>query len=172
MKVYRNLEDSIYNFKIVRAAVPLPSISASYMVNDKTGYLKINRFSQTTFSEFEKSLESLINQKMQNLILDLRGNPGGYLLPAKQIADSFLKSGKPIVIVESKNGKREKTISSNQTLFENGNLYILVDEQSASASEVVAGAVQDNDRGCFRLFWSNLNCLAHHHFCYKHLKNH
>ncbi len=103
LKVYRKLDDSIYNFKIVRAAVPLPSISASYMVNDKTGYLKINRFSQTTFSEFEKSLESLIEQKMQNLILDLRGNPGGYLLPAKQIADSFLKSGKPRVIVESKN---------------------------------------------------------------------
>ena len=147
LKVYRKLDDSIYNFKIVRAAVPLPSISASYMVDDNTGYLKINRFSQTTFSEFEKSLKSLIEQKMQNLILDLRGNPGGYLLPAKQIADSFLKSGKPIVIVESKNGKREKTISSKQTLFENGNLYILVDEQSASASEVVAGAVQDNDRG-------------------------
>ena len=147
LKVYRKLDDSIYNFKIVRAAVPLPSISASYMVDDNTGYLKINRFSQTTFSEFEKSLKSLIEQKMQNLILDLRGNPGGYLLPAKQIADSFLKSGKPIVIVESKNGKREKTISSNQTLFENGNLYILVDEQSASASEVVAGAIQDNDRG-------------------------
>ena len=117
------------------------------MINDKTGYIKINRFSQTTFSEFKKSMENLVDQKMSNLILDLRGNPGGYLLPAKQIADAFLKSGKPIVIVESKNGKREKTISSNQSLFENGSLYVLVDEQSASASEVVAGAIQDNDRG-------------------------
>ena len=147
LKVYRKLKDSIYNFKIVRASVALPSISANYMINDKTGYIKINRFSQTTFSEFKKSMENLVDQKMSNLILDLRGNPGGYLLPAKQIADAFLKSGKPIVIVESKNGKREKTISSNQSLFENGSLYVLVDEQSASASEVVAGAIQDNDRG-------------------------
>ena len=147
LKVYRKFNDSIYNFKIVRASVALPSISAYYMIDDETGYIKINRFSQTTFSEFRKSVDNLVDQKMRNLILDLRGNPGGYLLPAKQIADAFLKSGKPIVIVESKNGKREKTISSNQSLFENGNLYILVDEQSASASEVVAGAIQDNDRG-------------------------
>ena len=147
LKVYRKFNDSIYNFKIVRASVALPSISAYYMIDDETGYIKINRFSQTTFNEFNKSIVSLVNQKMRNLILDLRGNPGGYLLPAKQIADAFLKSGKPIVIVESKNEKREKTISSNKSLFENGNLYILVDEQSASASEVVAGAIQDNDRG-------------------------
>ena len=147
LKVYRKLNDSIYNFIIVRASVPLPSVSAYYMIDDETGYMKINRFSQTTFNEFKKGIVSLVNQKMSNLIIDLRGNPGGYLLPAKQISDSFLKSGRPIVIVESKNGKREKTISTNQSLFENGNLYILVDEQSASASEVIAGAVQDNDRG-------------------------
>lgn len=84
---------------------------------------------------------------MKNLVLDLRGNPGGYLLPAKQIADDFLTANKPIVIVEANNGKREKTISSANGIFEKGNLFILVDEDSASASEVIAGAIQDNDRG-------------------------
>jgi len=81
------------------------------------------------------------------LIIDLRGNPGGYLLPAKQIADDFLEAKKPIVIVEGSNGKRERTVSSSKGLFESGGLYVLVDEDSASASEVIAGAVQDNDRG-------------------------
>jgi carboxyl-terminal processing protease len=84
---------------------------------------------------------------MKHFILDLRGNPGGYLLPAKQIADDFLSSGKPIVIVEGNNGKRERTVASSSGLFENGGLYVLVDEDSASASEVIAGAIQDNDRG-------------------------
>jgi carboxyl-terminal processing protease len=147
LKVYRKLDDSIYNFRIVRGSVPLPSIPAYYMLNSQTGYLKINRFSQTTFIEFNNAMKSLVDQNVNSLILDLRGNPGGYLLPAKQIADSFLSSGKPIVIVESNKGKREKTVSTNEGFFKEGVLYVLVDEQSASASEVVAGAIQDNDRG-------------------------
>lgn len=147
LKVYRKKNDSIYNFDLKRAPVPLPSVSSSYMINENVGYLKINRFSQTTYSEFQIALKKLLQQQMKHFILDLRGNPGGYLLPAKQIADDFLLSGKPIVIVEGNNGKRERTVASSEGLFEKGSLYILVDEDSASASEVVAGAIQDNDRG-------------------------
>ena len=147
LAVYRKKNDSIYTFDLRRGPVPLPSISSSYMISDTVGYLKINRFSQTTYSEFEKALNKLIEQQMKHFILDLRGNPGGYLLPAKQIADDFLSSGKPIVIVEENNGKRERTVASSNGLFEKGALYVLVDEDSASASEVVAGAIQDNDRG-------------------------
>lgn len=147
LSVYRKKLDSIFTFNFTRGRVPLPSVSSSYMINDETGYVKINRFSQTTFSEFSKALSSLVDQKMQHLILDLRGNPGGYLLPAKQIADDFLSKLKPIVIVESNNGVRERTVASSTGLFEKGSLYVLVDENSASASEVIAGAIQDNDRG-------------------------
>ena len=147
LTVYRKKGDSIYTFNLKRGPVPLPSVSSSYMLSESTGYIKINRFSQTTYLEFEKSLSKLTEQQMKHLILDLRGNPGGYLLPAKQIADDFLSSGKPIVIVEGNSGKRERTIASSNGLFEVGGLYVLVDEDSASASEVIAGAIQDNDRG-------------------------
>ena len=138
LTIYRRKLDSIIEFDIVRGPVPLPSINASYMINNNTGYIKINRFTQTTYLEFKKNILSLINQEMKNLVLDLRGNPGGYLLPAKQIADDFLTANQPIVIVEANNGKREKTISSANGIFEKGNLFILVDEDSASASEVIA----------------------------------
>ena len=147
LTVYRKKSDSIYTFNLKRGPVPLPSVSSSYMLSESVGYIKINRFSQTTYLEFEESLSKLTEQQMKHLILDLRGNPGGYLLPAKQIADDFLSSGKPIVIVEGNSGKRERTIASSNGLFEVGGLYVLVDEDSASASEVIAGAIQDNDRG-------------------------
>jgi carboxyl-terminal processing protease len=147
LSVYRKKTDSIYEFNIVRGPVPIPSVSSSYMLNETTGYLKINRFSQTTYEEFSSSLKSLVNQDLKNLIIDLRGNPGGYLLPAKQIVDDFLSAGEPIVIVEGNNGSRQKTVASASGLFETGRLYVLVDENSASASEVIAGAIQDNDRG-------------------------
>jgi len=147
LKVYRKKIDSTLTFDLKRGSVPLPSVSSSYMINDETGYIKINRFSQTTFIEFSEALAKLVDQEIQHLILDLRGNPGGYLLPAKQIADDFLSAKKPIVIVESNNGIRERTVASSSGSFEKGSLYVLVDENSASASEVIAGAIQDNDRG-------------------------
>jgi len=110
LKVYRKRTDSIYSFKFKRGPVPLPSVSSSYMINETIGYIKINRFSQTTFPEFRKALEKLIAQEMEDLVLDLRGNPGGYLLPAKQIVDDFLAVNKPIVIVEGNNGFRERLL--------------------------------------------------------------
>ena len=139
--------DSLYVFDLKRGPVPLPSVSSSYIIKQAIGYLKINRFSQTTYTEFQSAMKKLVQQDMKHLILDLRGNPGGYLLPAKQILDDFLASGMPIVIVEENNGKRERTVASSGGIFENGSLYVLVDEDSASASEVIAGAIQDNDRG-------------------------
>ena len=90
LTVYRKKSDSIYTFNLKRGPVPLPSVSSSYMLSESVGYIKINRFSQTTYFEFEESLSKLKDQQMKHLILDLRGNPGGYLLPAKQIADDFL----------------------------------------------------------------------------------
>ena len=147
LKVYRKKQDSIYTFNIIRGPVPLPSVNSSYMIDRNTGYIKINRFASTTYSEFRKAINELLINDLKNLILDLRGNPGGYLLPAKQIADDFLGAQKSIVIVEGNNGKRERTVSSSGGLYELGRLYILVDEESASASEVIAGAIQDNDRG-------------------------
>ncbi len=147
LTVYRKKTDSIYKFDLERGPVPLPSVPSSYMLKEGIGYLKINRFSQTTYQEFQSALQKLTDQGMDNFILDLRGNPGGYLLPAKQILNEFLSSGKPIVIVEGNNGKRERTVASSNGMYESGNIYVLVDEDSASASEVVAGAIQDNDRG-------------------------
>lgn len=147
LKVYRKYKDSIYHFNFARGPVPLPSIPAYYMLNQDTGYIKINRFSKTTFNEFESAMRSLLLQDLKNCILDLRGNPGGYLFPATQIADTFLSEGKSIVIIESKKGDKQTTLASAKGLFEKGKLFILVDEQSASASEVIAGALQDNDRG-------------------------
>ena len=165
LTVYRKKQDSVYFFNILRGPVPLPSVNSFYMITPNTGFIKINRFSQTTYDEFRDALVFLLNQDLKDLILDLRGNPGGYLLPAKQIADDFLEVGKPIVIVEGNNGKKERTVSSSEGLFEKGRLYILVDEDSASASEVIAGAIQDNDRGLILedvhsvRGWSNNKCL-------------
>jgi carboxyl-terminal processing protease len=147
LQVYRKKSDSLLTIDLERGDVPLPSVSSSYMFNDEVGYIKINRFSQTTYEEFSAALDNLLEQRMQHLVLDLRENPGGYLLPAKQIVDEFLERGSPIVIVEGNNGNRQKTIAKGSGRFEQGGLYVLVDEQSASASEVIAGAIQDNDRG-------------------------
>ena len=147
LTVYRKKTDSIYTVELERGPVPLPSVSSSYMLKEGVGYIKINRFSQTTYPEFQTAFQKLLDQEMEAFILDLRGNPGGYLLPAKQILDDFLSSGTPIVIVEGNNGKRERTVASSNGMYEQGALYVLVDEDSASASEVIAGAIQDNDRG-------------------------
>ena len=146
LKIHRQSNDSVYHFKIRRGKVPLPSVSTYYMMNEGMGYLKLNRFSQTTYDEFVAAIKVLKAQGMEDLILDLRDNPGGYLFPAEQIADDFLPEGAAIVTVKSNNGKRNQTKATSGGIFENGALYILVNEQSASASEVLAGALQDNDR--------------------------
>jgi carboxyl-terminal processing protease len=130
-----------------RDAIPKYSIEAAVMLDKNTGIIKINRFSATTYDEFTKHLASLKQQGMTQLIVDLRQNTGGYMEPAKQIADEFLSGDKMIVMTKGVNSVARKYIAGEKDGFETGKLVILVDEQSASASEILAGAVQDWDRG-------------------------
>ena len=147
LKLYRKSEDLIIDVDLKRGKVPLKSVESSYMINDSIGYLKINRFSQTTFNEFESALKKLLSEGMHKMILDLRDNPGGYLHSAKQISNTFLSKGQTIVITKTNTGEQEKSVAKGDGIFQKGHIIILVNEQSASASEIVAGAIQDNDRG-------------------------
>jgi carboxyl-terminal processing protease len=135
------------DYNIVRDKIPQFSIDVSYMVDSEIGYIKLNRFSATTYEEFSKALTKLKDQGMKKLILDLQGNGGGYMSMAIDLADEFLSEGKKIVYTDGKD-KRLNTnaASTNRGNFENGDLIILVNEGSASASEILAGALQDNDR--------------------------
>lgn len=141
----RNIKDKI-PYTITRDKIPLYSLDASYMVNDNIGYIKINRFSETTFDEYYDAFKNLKKKGMQKMILDLRGNPGGYLNMATSLADEFLKKNDMIVYTEGRARKREDFKATSQGEFENEPLVVLIDEGSASASEIVAGSLQDNDR--------------------------
>lgn len=150
-KVFLTMMDPVSGdlrtISIKRDEIPRYSIEAAIMLDSMTGIIKINRFSESTFEEFEQKLELLKNRGMKNLVLDLRQNAGGYLEPAKQIADEFLSSDKLIVATKGNNSVQRQYIAGRKGNFEEGKLVILVDEQSASASEIIAGAVQDWDRG-------------------------
>jgi carboxyl-terminal processing protease len=139
--------NNIEYFKITRGKIPIFSVDASYMMTNETGFIKISRFASTTYKEFSDALQKLQNHGMKKLILDLRGNPGGFLDAAIDISDEFLPKGKMIVYTQGKNRPRQNSISSQKGQFEKQDLVILIDENSASASEIVAGAIQDNDRG-------------------------
>lgn len=132
---------------ISRGRIPIYSVDADIMLNNATGYIKINRFSATTYTEFAQALKKLKAQGMQSLVLDLRQNPGGYLNAAAKIADEFLSGDKLIVYTSGKSAQREEYVAGEKNGFEMGRLIVLVDESSASASEILAGAVQDWDRG-------------------------
>lgn len=134
-------------FNITRDAIPLYSIDASYMVNTTVGYIKISKFAATTYDEYLKAFNALSKQGMKKLILDLRGNPGGYLNAAVDISDEFLVNGLQIVYTQGKASPKKVYKATERGSFENNGLAILIDEGSASASEIVAGAIQDNDRG-------------------------
>lgn len=135
------------NFTIVRNKIPTHSVDVSYMVDNKTGYIKVSRFSANTYEEFKQALTGLKKKGMQQLILDLRGNPGGYMDHATRMADEFISGDKMIVYTDGKGDKYDsKTYARTKGEFENGALIVLLDEGSASASEIVAGALQDNDR--------------------------
>jgi carboxyl-terminal processing protease len=139
----------ILYFDIIRDKIPFYSVDYSYMIEPKTGYLKLSRFAETTYQEFTEHMGKLKKEGMENLILDLRSNPGGYMNMAQLISDEFLAEGKLIVYTEGRtNESKSKYIStSNVGSFEKGGLVILIDQGSASASEIVSGAVQDWDRG-------------------------
>lgn len=145
--VYRKSNDSIFKVKIIRDHIPLNSVTAHYMVNDKLGYIKIDKFANNTYEEFKSALTGLKKKNLQDLILDLRGNPGGYMDEAIEIADEFLDKDKLIVFTKNKGGKISKNYATSRGGFEKGKVYVLIDETSASASEIIAGALQDNDKG-------------------------
>lgn len=135
------------NFSVVRDRIPTFSVDASYMVDPEIGYIKVSRFSESTFDEFKSALKTLKTQGLKNLILDLRGNPGGYMERATSMADEFIAGDKLLVYTEGKDSRFDrKTRSHVNGLFEQGPLIVLVDEGSASASEILAGALQDHDR--------------------------
>lgn len=131
---------------ITRGTIPLPSLDAAYLPAPGTGYMRISKFSETTYEEFMAGLEKLQAQGMQSLILDLRGNGGGILGEAVEMADEFLDGDKLIVYTEGNSLPRQEYRARRKGLFEKGKLVLLLDEQSASASEVLAGALQDWDR--------------------------
>ena len=145
--VYRRGEKDLIPFKIKRDKIPIYSVDTGYMVEDGIGYIKISRFGATTYDEFMEKLDELRSSGMTSLILDLRGNPGGYLNAAINICDEFLKEGKLIVYTEGRSRPKDEAFATNRGDFEKGNVVVLVDEGSASASEIVSGAIQDNDRG-------------------------
>ena len=147
LKVLRKNAPELLDFTIIRDKIPIFSLDASYMLDETTGYIKINRFSATTTSEFKEAMQELKLQKAKNLVLDLRGNVGGYLHTAIEISDQFLPDNKMVVYTEGINDPKREYKSTAEGLFEKGNLIVLVDEGSASASEIVSGAVQDWDRG-------------------------
>ncbi len=149
LTVVRHGVKSTLPFTVVRDKIPLHSVDFSYMMNEETGYLKISRFAQTTHDEFRDHTEKLLDKGMKNMVLDLRGNPGGYMQMAEKIADEFLGKGKMVVYTDgrTKESKSSYKATSYLNLFEEGALVVLLDFGSASASEIVAGAIQDWDRG-------------------------
>jgi carboxyl-terminal processing protease len=147
VSVYRNGRRKLIDYMIERDRIPINSIDAYFLASPETGYIKLNRFSRTTMDEFREALGDLKDQGMKNLILDLRGNSGGYLDVAVDLADEFLGAGKTILFTEGKSSPKRKYKSSFRGNFITGKLVIIIDEGSASASEIVAGAIQDWDRG-------------------------
>lgn len=146
LTIYRKSSAKKLNINIKRNVVAVKSVDVGLMLNNKTGYIKINRFAATTYTEFSDKLKTLKELGAKNLILDLRDNGGGYLEKAVQIADDFLPEGKLIVYTKNQKNAIDKTYATANGTFENGKLFVLINENSASASEILAGALQDNDR--------------------------
>ncbi|THD69436.1 S41 family peptidase [Robertkochia marina] len=147
LKVYRKSEDKVYDVEINRSKVPLPSLDAYYMLTEDLGYIRLNRFAESTFKEFKVAMKALKSMGMKKLALDLRDNPGGYLGIAEQITDEFLPSRKLMLFTRNKSGAVEQSFATRRGDFEDGEVFVMLNEKSASASEIVAGAIQDNDRG-------------------------
>ena len=141
----RNMAEML-DFTITRDKIPIYSLDAAYMIDDVNGYIKINRFAATTMMEFNKAMADLLDKGMKNLVLDLTGNGGGYLNAAVEMGDEFLENESLIVYTEGLNSYRKEYRATQKGRFEQGNLVIMIDEGSASASEIVSGAAQDWDR--------------------------
>lgn len=147
VSIHRRSTPELLEFTITRDKIPLFSVDVSFMVDDSIGYIKISKFAQTTYKEFIQAVKKLKANGFSKHIIDLRGNSGGYLDAATNIADEYLSAGKMIVYTEGKARPKTSVISTDIGLCENDEIVILMDEWSASASEILAGAIQDNDRG-------------------------
>ena len=147
LTVYRKDEDRTFKVNIKRGIVPIKSVESYYMLTSDMGYIKVNRFAESTFKEFKQALTRLQKQGAKKLTLDLRDNPGGYLGIAEQMADEFLKDGKLILFTKNKKGNIKNIYATDKGSFEDKAVYVLINERSASASEIIAGALQDNDIG-------------------------
>lgn len=145
--IFRPGEKDILHFSIVRGDIPIKSVDAAYMVNDKFGYIKINKFGETTYPEMLYALAKLTQNNCKGLIIDLRGNTGGYMAAAIQMVNEFLPANQLIVYTEGRKSPRENYFSNGTGSSQSMPLIVLTDEGSASASEIFAGAIQDNDRG-------------------------
>ena len=144
--VRRGYEEQLV-FHVIRDKIPLHTLDASYMIAPKVGYIKISSFGATTHEEFTQALTQLKKEKMQHLILDLQGNGGGYLKAAVDMANDFLQEGQQIVYTEGARSPRSEFNAEGKGQFQKGRLVVLIDQYSASAAEIVTGAVQDWDRG-------------------------
>lgn len=148
VSILRKNNEELLDFEIVRDKIPQFSVDASYMIDNEIGYIKVNRFTATTYDEFKEALVKLNDQGLRKLVLDLTGNPGGYMNMAIQMADEFLPGNPMIVFTKGKEFRYNQEHTAGRTgLFEELPLIVLIDEGSASASEIVSGAIQDNDRG-------------------------
>lgn len=147
LQIYRKTNDSIFDVVVNRGKINIKSVDIAYMLNDSIGYIKLDRFARNTYDEFKSSLDKLLSKGMTDLVLDLRGNGGGFIDIANKIIDEFLGDDKLIVFTKNNKGAVQKSFATAKGDFEQGGLYVLIDENSASASEIVAGALQDNDKG-------------------------
>ncbi len=147
LTIYRKSVNKKIKIELLREVVPIKSVDTHVMLNKSVGYIKINRFAETTANEFHTALLDLKRKGIQELVVDLRENGGGFLEKAVEVADELLKEKELIVFTKNKKGNIDKTYATKGGLFETGKVYILIDENSASASEILAGAIQDNDRG-------------------------
>ncbi|MCK9204056.1 MAG: S41 family peptidase [Bacteroidales bacterium] len=147
VSIYRKGKKDLMDFTIVRDKIPINSVDAVYMIKPGVGYINLNKFAQNSIQEFTDGVKKLRSEGMKSLILDLRNNSGGYMGTAIELSDEFLNAGKLIVYTEGVRSQREDYLSTSKGLFETGKLVIMINENSASASEIVSGAIQDWDRG-------------------------
>lgn len=144
--INRKGENELLYYTITRDRIPIHSVMAAFMKDENTGYIKVNRFARNTYEEFKIGLEKLNSQGMEDLVIDLRGNGGGYMDQATRMIEEFLEDDKLIVFTKGRDGKTQKEFSSHRGKYSKSNVVVLINQGSASASEIVSGALQDHDR--------------------------
>ncbi len=147
VKITVNRGGTLIPFDIVRDKIPVHCIDAAFMIDDETGYIKLSKFSRTTYYEFSEAADKLLSQGMTNLLFDLRDNTGGYFDQAWKLSNEFLEEGDGVVYMEGRNRPRQDFDADGRGRLKDVSIYVLIDEGSASSSEIFAGAIQDNDRG-------------------------